>query len=211
MDISQRKNSVINILIGEMNSIVRALILSNTVGNIIGTYILLEEKVLPSGVRRSESEKKESYFSNFEASTPYLGGLSPKAVENVTAFYTFLKTSRDATGSMELWCESWYNDVAKINDLIRITYSLFLMAVNGRKAAETIIDAGERRSRAIVQFETIELQTFLFLYCVVPLEDPRRRRLEFQAKSYLEKGRAYWEKFAEEQPPAACFTQCYVH
>ena len=79
----------------------------------------------------ADSARKESYFSIFEKNSTELGSLGSATVNNVTAFYTFLKASRDATGALQLWEKPYYDVPQKKEDLVAIIHLCFLVTVHG--------------------------------------------------------------------------------
>ena len=132
----------------------------------------------------------------FEKYSGDLGGLSSAIVNNVTAFYSFLKASRDATQSMKLWGSDTYSIEARKDDILTIIFNCLLMAIHGRLALEGLVprrsmrgqkDYTERNARLFYMralFNTIELQCFVCLHAALALDDPRRTTLADREKFY---------------------------
>ncbi|MGY3487943.1 hypothetical protein ACVW1C_005826 [Bradyrhizobium sp. USDA 4011] len=77
------------------------------------------------------------YFTIFKANASDLASLDPAVVNDITAFYTFLKASRDATGAMQLWTSPQHQVVDKQKDIIAIIFSCFLMSVHGQRGLKS--------------------------------------------------------------------------
>jgi hypothetical protein len=174
----------------EMLSIMRVF----AAANIIGDFVCLYDKATPSGgpnqsaadgtkpkpspIGFADSARKENYFSIFDKNSTELGGVDPAIVNDVTAFYTFLRASRDATGALQLWKEPSYDVERMKADVIAIIYLCFLMSVHGLRALDVLITSKNNKYIANDIVAGVQLQCFAFLDYVLPDEDFRRERLD---------------------------------
>lgn len=164
-------------------------------GNIIGEFVRLYDKIgagqtakpptlvgssaqgqaLPSGF--ADAAGKENYFAIFDKNSSDLGALDPAVVNDITAFYTFLKAARDATGAMLLWDKPHYDPDMKKEDITSIIYHCFLMTLHGKLALDRLIASENNRSIVDDIFAGVQLQCFSFLDYVLPKDDFRRPRI----------------------------------
>jgi hypothetical protein len=192
-DAAIKRLSTIDLFTSEVLSIVRVF----ASGNIIGHFVRLYDKIdagqteafrdhsssapaqlssSPSGF--ADTARKENYFSIFDKNSSDLGGLDPAAVNDITAFYTFLKASRDATGSMDRWKDPNHDTSMKKEDLITIIYLCFLMTIHGSLALDRLVSSEANRSIVGNIVSGVQLQCFVFLDCAVPRNDFRFARIE---------------------------------
>jgi hypothetical protein len=111
--------------------------------------------------------------------------LSADIISDITAFYTFLKASRDATGSMSLWKESYYNDNMRRNDIISVIYVCFLMTIHGKESLVALVEDKHRAKFAKDVFNSIEVRCYCFLLTVLQPLDQRYRLLSERREFYL--------------------------
>jgi hypothetical protein len=192
-DTAVRRLATVDLFTSEILSIVRVF----AAGNIIGDFVRLYDKVeggqqssiLPQssagqaqatqlGSGFADSARKENYFSIFDKNSSDLGSLDPAVVNDITAFYTFLKAARDATGALQLWKEQYYDATAKKEDVISVVYLCFLMAVHGKLALDRLIASAVNRNIVDDIFAGVQLQCFAFLDHVLSKNDFRRPRIE---------------------------------
>jgi hypothetical protein len=138
---------------------------------------------LPAGF--GDKARQENYFDVYERYIEKLGNLDAECVRAVTAFYKFLRASRDATRSMELWKESYYSDPMKKEDIIHVIYQCLLVGVNGEIALYRLRDDGQKLAAA-GNFVLIQIKCIEFLNKEVGLDDYRRFWIEKRFKE-LEK------------------------
>src|SRR5262249_963243 len=111
----------------------------------------------------ADTARRENYFSIFEKNASDIGFLDPGLVNDVTAFYTFLKGSRDATLVMNRWSESHYDYAKKKEDIIGIIYLVFLMMVHGKRSLDRLLKSSGNERFAEDIIAGIMLQCFFFL------------------------------------------------
>jgi hypothetical protein len=197
-DTAVKRLSTIDLFTSEILSIMRVF----AAGNIVGEFVRLYDKVdsgdpdtgrsAPSGSQPSEkslqsgfadSARKENYFSIFDKNSSDLGSLDPAVVNDITAFYTFLKASRDATGAIQLWKEPHYDRSMMKEDVVTIIYLCFLITVHGKLALERLIVSLVNREIVDDIFAGVQLQCFAFLDGILPPGDFRRPRIEQRRKT----------------------------
>jgi hypothetical protein len=196
-DAAVKRLATIDLFTSEMLSIMRVFASSNIIGHFVRLYDELNvEGRTPPDAQTSPKEgspsgfadvaRKENYFSIFDKSSPDLASLDPAVVNDITAFYTFMKASRDATGAILLWKDVGYALSAKKEDVVNIVFLCFLMTMHGRIALErlTISEANRRIIDDI--FAGVLLQCFFFLDHVVPKDDFRFPRIEQRRKECRE-------------------------
>jgi len=193
IETSQKRLGTIDLFVSEILSIGRVFLTTRIVPSFAGLY--LDPKVMPTGF--ADTSRSENYTLVFKKNSGDLGGLSSEAINNITAFYSFLKASRDATLSIRLWTNVDYTLEMKRDDILTIIYNCFLMAIHGRLALDELI--GERRATSKTEhternarlfyarevFHTIELQCFLSLSSALKLDDPRRVTLNDRNDVYF--------------------------
>jgi hypothetical protein len=158
----------------------------------------LKDAAMPSGF--ADVARKESYFSIFERNAAELGTLDPAATNNITAFYTFLKSSRDATESIAKWQLPHYETFMKQEDVITVIYLCFLMTRHGMLALGTLTSS-EKNLRIIDDiFAGVYLQCFHFLDHVVSPDDYRRWRVDERREVALRLARDYSYDLAAAPP-----------
>jgi hypothetical protein len=192
-DAALKRLATIDLFTSEILSIMRVFAAANIVGDFVRVYDRLQtpvqapkpeskEEVSSEGLGFADSARAEDYFTVFNANSTDLASLDPAVVNNITAFYTFLKASRDATGAIKLWRSSTYRIEDKKNDIIAIIYLCFLICVHGQQALEKLISSGSNRDIANDIFAGVMLQCFCFLHYVVPKSDYRRALIEKRRK-----------------------------
>jgi hypothetical protein len=203
---SQKRLATVDLFASEILSIGRVFVSINIVGSFIHLFEQLSKETShpddhssaevkngpPGGPQGfADAARKESYFTIFEKNNADLGPLAADIISDVTAFYTFLKASRDATGSMSLWKESYYNGDMRRNDIISIIYNCFLMAIHGRKSLCHLIEEKNRVKYAVDVFNSIELKCYCFLLTVLEPLDPRFRLLSERRDFYMNVIKSY--------------------
>lgn len=192
-DTAVKRLATIDLFTSEILSILRIF----AAANIIGDFICLNDKlgvqyaenakintsapIAPKGTLAAgfaNSARSENYFAIFEANSSDLGSLIPSAVNDITAFYTFLKASRDGTGAIKLWKEEYYDTSMKQEDVISIIFLCFLMTVHGQRALKAL--CGSPGNLTIIDdiFAGVLLQCYRFLDLKLPQSDYRRPRLK---------------------------------
>jgi hypothetical protein len=185
-DTAVKRLATIDLFTSEIISILRIF----AAANIIGDFICLHDKLRAQNTAGAtpnnsasasgfaDSARSENYFAIFEANSSDLGSLVPSAVNDITAFYTFLKASRDATGALKLWKEEYYDTSMKQDDVISIIYLCFLMAVHGRRALEALCSSPDNVKIINDIFAGVLLQCYRFLDLKLAKADYRRPRLK---------------------------------
>ena len=184
-DTAAKRLAIIGLFTSEMLSVLRIFAAANIMGHFVRLYDRIgdvqlaaapddKNSALPSGF--ADTARSENYFSTFDNNSADLGLLKPSVVNDITAFYTFFRASRDATGALKLWKEDYYTPAMKRDDIVAIIYLCFLMSVHGRRALGHIVIP---ENRAIVDdiFAGVLLQCFAFLDFALAAEDFRKQRL----------------------------------
>jgi hypothetical protein len=91
----------------------------------------------------------------------------------VTAFYTFLRASRDATKGLELWDKRSYTREMKQRDIINIIYQCLLLGANGEIALRSLRE-DNKRCAAAGNFVLVQIQSITVLNRIMPPDDYRR-------------------------------------
>ncbi|MHC2435916.1 glycoside hydrolase domain-containing protein [Bradyrhizobium sp. USDA 4451] len=195
-DTAIRRMATVDLFTSEMLSILRVF----AAANIIGDFALLYDRLAVEDPGNKEQEAKpltttsipkgfadvarsENYFNMFENNSAELGALDPAVIHDVTAFYTFLKASRDATGAIRLWKETGYDAPSKKEDIVAIVYLCFLMTVHGQRALNSLVNSAENRKIIDDILSGVLLQCFSFLDYTLPPDDFRRSRLDQRRKA----------------------------
>jgi hypothetical protein len=134
---------------------------------IIDSFIALTNTpnaFLPAGF--ADKARQENYFAVYEKYIEKLGNLDSESIKAVTAFYAFLRASRDATRTMELWKEPYYDEKMKRNDVIHILYQCLLFGVSGEIALRRLRD-DDRKLAAVGVFVLIQIRSIQFLNTTV--------------------------------------------
>jgi hypothetical protein len=192
-DAAIKRLATIDLFTSEILSIMRVFASANIVGDFVRLYDRLEEtgnvavqmgnapaeKTEGTGAFGfADAARNEDYFTIFNANAADLASLDPAVVNDIAAFYTFLKASRDATGAMQLWKSPQYQMHDKRRDIIAIIFACFLMSLHGQQALEKLIASNNNREIANDIFAGVMLQCFAFLYYVIPATDFRWERIE---------------------------------
>jgi hypothetical protein len=169
--------AIIDLFTSEMLSILRIFAAANIIGDFVRLYDRLANgPALSDGF--ADTARKENYFNIFEHNSSALGSLNPAAVNDLVAFYTFMRASRDATGAMKQWKEPYYDTTMKKNDIISIIFLCFLMTTHGREALMALVTTKDNKDFVDDIFAGVILQCFAFLYHVLPRDDFRWPRIE---------------------------------
>jgi hypothetical protein len=185
-DLLAKRQSTINLFVSEMLSLGRVFF----AGNIIGSFALLYHS--PGTLAGfADSARKENYFGTFERNSPELANLEPTVVNDVVAFYSFLKASRDATGALQLWEKPGHTLVMKQHDVVVIVYLCFLMFLHGRRALEALVEKTENRDVCQNIYIGLELQCLSFLLLVVDQTDYRYSRIAQRLPGHRELATRY--------------------
>jgi hypothetical protein len=173
-------------------------------GNIVGQFVRLYDKIgqdpPTQGEGLADAARGENYLSIFEASASDSGLLEPALVKDITAFYTFLKASRDATGALKLW-EKPYEAEMKQQDVITIVYLCFLLSVHGHLALKNLIWSSHNFTIAEDVLAGVLLQCFTFLHRVLPDDDFRKPRITQRRPLCVELKKKYCYKFGPDPLP----------
>ncbi len=106
-DAALKRLATIDLFTSEILSIMRVFASANIIGDFIRLYDRTGAPVgstsdagAGTGVGFADSARKEDYFTIFNNSASDLASLDSAVANDITAFYTFLKASRDATGAI---------------------------------------------------------------------------------------------------------------
>lgn len=196
-DAAVKRLATIDLFTSEILSIMRVFATANIIGDFVRLYDRLdatETMSVQTGNAPTETTegtgafgfadaaRNEDYFTIFSANAADLASLDPAVVNDIAAFYTFLKASRDATGAMQLWRSTNYQTSDKRKDIVAIIFNCFLMSVHGQRALEKLVASENNRHVANDIFAGVMLQCFAFLYYVIPNTDFRWTRIEQRRK-----------------------------
>jgi hypothetical protein len=126
---AQKRLGTVDLFTSEILSIGQVFTSSNIVGAFVQLYDRLaraqpeQDTVGPGGF--ADVARKESYSSVFDKNNSDLGHLSSDVVSNITAFYTFFKASRDATGAIQLWGKNIMERTPRSRILLMLYTSVF--------------------------------------------------------------------------------------
>ncbi len=188
-DSAIKRLASIDLFTSEILSIMRVFASANIIGDFVRLYVQIDtpkqtsqsEKDPHTGkgpVGFADSARSEDYFTIFNKNVSDLASLDPAVVNDITAFYTFLKASRDATGAIQLWKSPEYEASAKKEDIVAVIYLCFLMSVHGQLALDRLISSDVNRKIADDIFAGVMLQCFGFLVQTIPKDDFRWPRID---------------------------------
>lgn len=211
-DAALKRLATIDLFTSEILSIMRVFASANIIGDFIRLYARTNAPVKSAsdhvaafgtgGVGFADTARKEDYFTIFNNSASDLATLDSAVANDITAFYTFLKASRDATGAIQLWKSPEYEEADKRDDIVAIVYLCFLMSVHGQLGLEKLITSENNLRIANDIFAGVMLQCFHFLIYVLPKDDYRWRRIEQRRKRCEGFGLMFGYEFANE--PTVC-------
>jgi hypothetical protein len=182
-DSAIKRLATIDLFTSEILSIMRVFASANIIGDFIRLYDKIDapKKAAPStpapGPKKPTKETVKIISRYSTTMFPIWPSLDPAVVNDITAFYTFLKASRDATGAIKLWNAPDYEMSEKKDDIVAIIFLCFLMSVHGQLALDRLITSEVNRKISDDIFAGVMLQCFSFLDHVVPKEDFRRPRI----------------------------------
>jgi hypothetical protein len=188
-DTAIKRLASIDLFTSEILSIMRVFASANIIGDFVRLYVQIDTRKQASQsetdpntgkgpVGFADSARREDYFTIFNKNVSDLASLDPAVVNDITAFYTFLKASRDATGAIQLWKSPEYEASAKKADIVAIIYLCFLMSVHGQLALDRLITSDVNRKIADDIFAGVMLQCFGFLGRIIPKDDFRWPRID---------------------------------
>lgn len=181
VETGQRRLATADLFISEIVSIGRVLVAVQVVPNF--SKLLRDTSMLKGFADKARSE---NYAGIFDKNTANLGTLTSRTIDNVTAFYSFLRGSRDATQSLNLWSQVGYPEEQKKDDVLAIVFCCFFMAIHGRLALKALIEKADEARLTFAQeiFHTLELQAFLLLVATLAADDPRVNSVRLRSKYY---------------------------
>jgi len=136
-----------------------------------------------AGRSSDQFTSKEDYFPVFENNTKDLQSLEAEVVINITAFYTYMKSVRDAMRALPGKTTQERHNAAR--DLV---YLLYLGLESGRKAIEDLVEFEPQQAERTIVVLLSELVAYCFLRC--EFSDPndmRCKRLEMRKRVYEQK------------------------
>jgi hypothetical protein len=132
-------------------------------------------------------ESTEDYTPVFSANAKDLQALRVKVVTNITAFYTYWKSTRDAFRKMastpvtvaDLASDPKERDLWH-GAMLSTIYMQFLCFESARKAVRDLIEFEPNRAENMITILLSELPAYRFMLKVFPVNDFRRKRLELR-------------------------------
>ena len=197
LDTAFKRLTMIDLFVAEIVSILRVFSAANIIGDFAAQYLRVSDATAShsstesdSGIGFADSARKENYLTVFEKNSAELGALGSAVVNDVTAFWTFFKASRDATGAIANWAKANYSAQQKKEDLIAIIHLCFLMTLHGHEALKSLIPLNHKKNLEHAEdiLAGVQLQCFMFLDAVLPIGrarlNQRRERCEILARRY---------------------------
>lgn len=183
--IGAKRRGAVAITLSEIICIARIFAVANIVGDFIQMYSQGKfwRKFYQSGF--AGEARKESYLTVFDKNIESFGSLNSVLLDQVTAFYSFLKASRDATGALSKWDNINYSEEKKLSDIIDIIYFCFLSLSSGHVAIKELFEKNDERIMSVEDVLTgLELQCFLFLLLEMDDGDYRYSKLKSRYMDY---------------------------
>jgi hypothetical protein len=210
-DTAVKRLAASDLFTSEMFNILRVFAAANIIGQFVRLYDAVDTKapssedVAPasSASALAQPAGSENYFEFFQKNSADLSLLDPAAINDITAFYTFLKGARDATGAFRLWNEPRRTTAIEKDDVVSVVYLCFLMTVHGKLALECIIGSKKNRKSVDDIVAGVLLQCFAFLDHVVAQDDFRRPRIEERRASCADLKQKYAYEFGPTESPLA--------
>jgi|HubBroStandDraft_4_1064222.scaffolds.fasta_scaffold171015_2 hypothetical protein len=208
-DTAVKRLAIVDLFTSEIFNILRAFAAANIIGGFARLYDITDTEELagpgnatgaPPAAGLAHSAGGENYFNIFQSSSPDLSLLDPSVVNDITAFYTFLKTARDATGAFRQWQDPRYSAAIKKEDIVTVVYLCFLMTVHGMLALEHIVVSRNNWDLIEDISAGVLLQGFAILDSVVPHEDFRRPRIEQRREHCAQLQQKYGYEFGPIKP-----------
>ena len=133
----------------------------------------------------SAFKSEENYFPVFENNTKDLQSLEARVVINITAFYTYMKATRDA---MRAIATIGASDRARRHEAMRnLVYLLYLGFESGRKAIHDLVEFDPERAERTVVVLMSELAAYRFLLQEFGNKDDMRyKRLRLREPDYAD-------------------------
>lgn len=179
---------IVDLFACEMDTICRVALVVESVSRSIAAF----HRGVQSPGRHFTSE--ENYFPVFESNTGDLQTLEADVVVNITAFYTYMKATRDSTRALFDLSATPASTDPRADDAPALTpaqdaarnmiYMMFLGLESARKATAYLVEfEPERIERAIVILIS-ELEAYPFLLDQFPDQDIRYQRLALRKPIY---------------------------
>lgn len=208
-DTAVKRLAVTDLFTSEMFSILRTFVAGNIIGKLTLLYDMADKEAHAAAGMKAETRSaaalarpagSENYFSIFETSSSDLGLLDPAVINDITAFYTFLKAARDATGALKSWTDEPYTAAMKKEDIVNIVYLCFLMTLQGRLALGRLIVSKDNFRLVEDILAGVLLQCFVLLNFAIPPGDFRRDKIVERRKMCAELRKDYNYQFGPEMP-----------
>jgi hypothetical protein len=208
-DTAVKRLAIVDLFTSEMFNILRAFAAANIIGGFARLYDIADTEELagpgtvtgsPPAAGLAHPAGDENYYDIFQSSSADLSLLDPSVVNDITAFYTFLKTARDATGAFRQWQDPRYSAAIKKEDIVTVVYLCFLMTVHGMLALERIVVSRNNWDLIEDISAGVLLQSFAILDSVVPRDDFRRPRIEQRREHCAQLQQKYGYEFGPVKP-----------
>jgi hypothetical protein len=123
----------------------------------------------------------ETYTPFFDANAKELHSLSVKVLTNITAFYTYVKATRDAFRRLAKiqTSEGWHRSMCQV------MYMQFLAFESARKAVRDLVEFEPNNAENTITILISELPLYRFLLDHFPKGDLRHARLELRLSRYM--------------------------
>lgn len=151
-------------------------------------FINLYETLKPRGF--GDTARAEEYFENFHRLGKEVGDIHRYDIARITEFYTYLKGSRDATGSIAHWFDKDgnqnpdYDEKRKKDDVLSVLYLLFLCFEAACYAICSLRSKSDLEFFAAILYKDLDA-LYKFLAKNVDLEDPRKQYLAMPRRKNL--------------------------
>lgn len=131
---------------------------------------------------------EENYFPVFESNSKDLQILEAKVVNNVTAFYTYMKATRDMLRQLAELRLNEGPPNAERTSLVNVIYMVFLSYESARRAIDKLVEFEPSHAENTIVMLFTELPAYLFLrkrYADEEFKDQiRMKRLDLRLPNY---------------------------
>ncbi|MEA2926115.1 MAG: hypothetical protein QOI46_5156 [Alphaproteobacteria bacterium] len=160
----------------------------------VDTYDAGPAPARPSAAASGKFVSQEEYFPVFDSNSRDLQQLEASVVNNITEFYTYMKSTRDSlrkladmpaqpaapdrAGAATDEPDAWHDA------MLNVIYLLFLGYESARKAVNDLIEFQPARAERSIVILLTELKCYAFLRQHFTSDDLRRKRLELREDGY---------------------------
>jgi hypothetical protein len=156
--------------------------------DLVQAFVTLYDDPQVSGI--AGPARREEYFEHFHGMGLQIGGLNKSEVARITDFFVYLKGSRDATASFDLWRtadgfdKATYGAARRQEDVLHVLYLLFLVLEAAFYAIE-----GLARPIEFTFFRALVMppmkDAYRLLLRVIPQQDQRWKLLQMPRRKKL--------------------------